>query len=105
MKKTNLIMLACCLLLALPCLSQNWQWAKHFGSKGSGSRETFCSDSSGNSYITGNVYGDGFSNTVYEIFGNDSMYIHGLSDAYIVKVDNSGNFIRSEEHTSELQSH
>lgn len=64
----------------------NWLWAKRAGGSGMDFSYGICSDSAGNSYITGY-----FRNTA--IFGGTTLTSAGQEDAFIAKLDTNGNWI------------
>lgn len=67
----------------------DWEWAKQMVGTGS-SMQSICADATSNIYSTGNFYGtvdfDPGAST-FNLMGT------GADDAYISKLDNSGNFI------------
>jgi hypothetical protein len=76
----------CCFIFS-SAKSQNWQWAK--GAIGSGAQEGWdvATDDSGNVYLAG------FLQSPSNIFGSDTVFVSGSSDAFLVKYDATGNVI------------
>ena len=89
MKKIKQIILQVILsfVIITNCNSQNWQWAKHFGSVNGDAAGEMCVDQTGNIYLTGQFA------LPQGIFGSDTITTQGAVDGYIVKYNSNGNFI------------
>ena len=64
--------------------SQNWQWARHIGSRGDYNNEAKVITDGINAYVIGT-----FSGTMFTV--NDTIFCNGSNDLFIAKYDQNGN--------------
>lgn len=73
--------------------AQSWQWAKKGASVSSDYLSNICTDANGNAYVIGQFGFYGGQPANYMIFDNDTVYINGVDQIFLVKYSPSGNVV------------